>query len=99
MTLSSNPPASFDCRDTSSRSQRARVLATLIEAGSEGRTTVQLRRDLDVMQPAARVKELTERGYIIDSKRVTAETKAGHEHHNVARYTYMGKKPADGGAK
>ena len=43
-------------------------------------TTEQARRDLDVMHPAGRIKELRERGFIIVTHMVNRPTIAGNMH-------------------
>ena len=68
----------------SSEAQRARLLAHLKEFGSA--TTIELRRDLDVMMPAARVHELRHKmGHNITMARVYQPTDSG-KIHRVARY-------------
>lgn len=68
----------------SSEAQRARLLTHLKEFGSA--TTIELRRDLDVMMPAARVHELRHRfGLNITMVRVYQPTDCGKVH-RVARY-------------
>lgn len=70
--------------DNSSEVQRARLLAHLKQFGSA--TTIELRRDLDVMMPAARVHELRHRyGHNITMARVYQQTDCG-KMHRVARY-------------
>lgn len=82
------PPAS-SIQDVSNASQRQRLLAGLIEAGADGITTVQARRDLNVMQPAPRIKELREQGYIIATIRQTVLDDYGRKHPAVGRYVLM----------
>jgi hypothetical protein len=68
----------------SSEAQRARLLAHLKQFGSA--TTIELRRDLDVMMPAARVHELRHHfGHNITMARVYQPTDGG-KMHRVARY-------------
>lgn len=68
----------------SSEAQRPILLAHLKQFGSA--TTIELRRDLDVMMPAARVHELRHKlGYNITMARVFQPTDAG-KMHRVARY-------------
>jgi hypothetical protein len=43
---------------TSSSDQRQRLLSALRDAGGDGLTTIQIREQLDIMMPAARVHEL-----------------------------------------
>jgi hypothetical protein len=64
--------------------QRARLLEHLKQFGSA--TTIELRRDLDVLMPAARVHELRYRfGHNITMVRVYQPTDCG-KMHKVARY-------------
>lgn len=68
----------------SSEAQRARLLAHLIQHGSA--TTIEIRRDLDVLMPAARVHELRHKfGCNITMVRVYQKTDFGKTH-RVARY-------------
>lgn len=70
----------------SSEAQRARLLAHLKQFGSA--TTIELRRDLDVMMPAARVHELRHRlCHNITMARVYQPTDCG-KMHRVARYFF-----------
>lgn len=66
----------------SSEAQRRRLLARL-EAGPL--TTLQARRELDILMPAARVFELRAIGHRIDTFRIIEATECGRRH-NVARY-------------
>ncbi|MDP3334541.1 MAG: helix-turn-helix domain-containing protein [Methylococcaceae bacterium] len=68
----------------SSEAQRARLLEHLKQFGSA--TTIELRRDLDVMMPAARVHELRHKfGHNITMAKVYQPTDCG-KLHKVARY-------------
>ncbi|WP_162085241.1 helix-turn-helix domain-containing protein [Sulfuriferula nivalis] len=70
--------------DTSTENQRAIILAALQIAP---RTTVELRHDFGIMQPAPRIHELINRfNYRIDSVRLTAVTPDGIKHPRVALY-------------
>jgi len=73
---------------TSTHSQRTRILKELIEAGSEGRTTIDLREQLNVMHPSGRVMELKEEGHDIRSVSTVTENAAGYKHRN-ARYVLV----------
>ena len=90
------PPAA-SIQDASKASQHRRLLAGLIEAGANGVTTIQARRDLNVMQPAARIQELREQGYIIATIRQTIEDDHGRKHHAVARYVLIATPGQQGG--
>ncbi|SAL80153.1 helix-turn-helix domain-containing protein [Caballeronia telluris] len=66
------------CIGNSADAQRARLLAAL-ETGPL--TTLEARRDLDIMMPAARVHELRHRfGKTIVTERVSRQTEAGNDH-------------------
>lgn len=73
----------------SSEAQRARLLAHLKQFGSA--TTIELRRDLDVMMPAARVHELRHKlAYNITMARVFQPTDAGKMHRAARYYLHEG---------
>jgi len=72
--------------DNSASTQRARVIQG-VRTGPK--TTIELRRDWGVMQPAARVFELKARGYIIVTTPVGAHTDDGALHRGVARYVLL----------
>ena len=72
--------------DNSASTQRARVIQAL---HTGPKTTIELRRDWGVMQPAARVFELKERGYVIVTSPVSAHTDDGVLHRGVARYVLL----------
>lgn len=72
----------------SAEAQRSRLLAALHKGPL---TTLEARRLLDVLHPAARVMELRNRGHKIDTvwtEDVTSEGKA----HRVACYLYRGQR-------
>ncbi|WP_197387616.1 helix-turn-helix domain-containing protein [Ralstonia pseudosolanacearum] len=70
----------------STEAQRARLLAALRRGPV---TTIEARRDLDILMPAARVFELRHReGYDIALHWVHEATQAGRLH-RVARYALM----------
>jgi len=74
--------------DLSASAQRARLLDALKIAPV---TTLEARRNLEVLMPAARIFELRAEGYIIDTLRVMQETEAGILH-NVAKYVLRGRR-------
>ena len=71
--------------DNSANSQRTRLVEHLQEHGSI--TTIEARRDLDIMMPAARIFELRKLGYKIDTIWTNATTEQGKKH-RVARYVW-----------
>ncbi len=75
--------------------QRAMILAALRAAASNGRTTIDLRHRTGVMHPAARVMELRQSGYEIQTRWDQDRTPDGVSH-RVARYVLV--KEAGGAA-
>ena len=73
----------------SSEAQRRRLLARL---RSGPMTTLQARRELDILMPAARVFELRAIGHRIDTFRTDEATESG-KRHNVARYVLQSGEP------
>lgn len=82
-------PKKTHIHDTSSHAQRTRLLAR-IQIGPIDTPTA--RRELNIMMPAARVKELREQGHPIKTHRITTTDDQGRTHHGVALY-YIGKLP------
>ena len=76
---------------TSAWSQRQRIL-TVLQA-SYSLSTIEIRRDLDVLAPAVRILELRRLGYRITTTWDRERTDAGIWH-RVARYSLL-----SGGAK
>lgn len=74
-----------ECIGNSAESQRMRLLDALRKGPV---TTLEARRDLDVLMPAARVFELRHLGRNIQTIRVEQATDAGRTH-NVAKYLLM----------
>lgn len=68
---------------TSTHAQRARLLSWL-EAGPID--TITARRELNILMPAARIKELRERGHSIISQRISMTDEQGRTHHGIALY-------------
>lgn len=77
-----------DHNDNSAHSQRMRLLAAFEARRSV--TTIEARRDLDILMPAARVFELRARGFEIETIWTNALTECGRRH-RVARYVLMGQ--------
>jgi len=69
--------------DTSAASQRVRLLERL-QAGPV--STFDARHELNIMMPAARVKELRERGYPVQTHLSDLPDAHGHMHTGVATY-------------
>lgn len=78
--------------DTSPQAQRQRLLDALREAGSKGINTIQARRDLNILMPAARVHELRhDQHHNVQTIWTTELTPEGYPH-RVARYVLMAGK-------
>ena len=74
-----------DHAGNSLEAQRTRLLDWLRQRSI---STLEARRHLDILMPAARVFELRERGFSISTQRVRECTAAGKPH-SVARYVLM----------
>ncbi|MFC1537087.1 helix-turn-helix domain-containing protein [Pseudomonadota bacterium] len=72
-------------KDTSTTAQRQRILERLRQGVA---TTIQIRKELDVMAPAPRIFELRQLGYEISTTWVQDETMPGHKH-SVAQYALI----------
>lgn len=67
--------------------QRQRILERLRMGPAD---TITLRREEDVLMPAARIHELIHRfGYGIHSTRISRETEAGVLHRGISRYALL----------
>jgi hypothetical protein len=86
-----NNSASNHITDTSTHAQRIRMLDVLRH---QSITTIDARRDLNVMHPAMRVRELRELGHNIVTRLVDLADDQGRLHHRVALYSLI-----SGGAK
>ncbi|WP_395505026.1 helix-turn-helix domain-containing protein [Ectopseudomonas hydrolytica] len=75
--------------DTSTSAQRARLLEKLHQGPVD---TITARSVLNIMMPAARIKELREAGHPIKTHRLTLTDEHGRTHHGVALY-YLGTLP------
>ncbi len=73
--------------NTSLSNQRAIILEALKDGP---KTTIDLRHDYGIMQPAPRIFELIARGQDIGSSRVPCFTPDGIKHKAVARYVLRG---------
>lgn len=69
--------------DTSTHAQRTRLLKRLQLGPID---TITARSELNVMMPAARIKELRDNGYHIKTHRLTLTDERGRAHHGVALY-------------
>ena len=84
------PTKPLDANKTTASNQRAIILQALKIAPQ---TTITLRHDFFVMQPAPRVFELIAKGYAIESKPIEAETPDGVMHKRVALYILHASPP------
>lgn len=73
--------------DTSLNAQRKRLLDALVELGAVN--TMFARDRLNIMMPAARVKELRESGHDIFTDRIVINDHYGRSHPRVARYVLI----------
>lgn len=69
--------------NTSAGAQRARLLQRLVLGPI---TTIEARRELNILMPAARIKELREAGHTIQTERVSTLDDQGRKHGQVAKY-------------
>lgn len=76
-------PNTHNPNNTSASAQRARLLEHL-EYGAVD--TITARNKLNVMQPAARIKELRDAGHNISTQRITQTDEHGRTHKGVALY-------------
>ncbi|WP_095148460.1 helix-turn-helix domain-containing protein [Pseudomonas sp. Irchel s3a18] len=55
--------------------------------------TLTARRDLNILMPAARIKELKNQGYTFHTQRITITDEYGRVHGNIALYALIGEPP------
>lgn len=53
--------------------------------------TLTARRDLNILMPASRIKELKNQGYTFHTQRITITDEQGRSHANIALYTLIGE--------
>ena len=53
--------------------------------------TLTARRELNILMPASRIKELKNQGYIFHTQRITITDEQGRSHSNIAQYTLIGE--------
>ncbi|MDR6575152.1 helix-turn-helix domain-containing protein [Pseudomonas extremaustralis] len=68
---------------TSARAQRARILERLRQGPAD---TLSIRCDLSVLMPAPRILELKQRGFLIETHRISVIDDNGTLHRGVALY-------------
>ena len=92
VAFEATPAKSLNANNTTASNQRAIILQALKIAPQ---TTINLRHDFFVMQPAPRVFELIAKGHPIKSQRVDAETPDGVLHKRVALYVLHASPPVE----
>ncbi|GAB7563031.1 hypothetical protein LG202_10700 [Methylobacillus methanolivorans] len=75
----------YNHNDNTAKAQRQRLLDFLVVWNSI--TTIEARRELDIMMPAARIHELRQQGCKIDTVWTSDITEQGKQH-RVARYVW-----------
>jgi len=78
------------CENISS-SQRRWLLDWMRNSGPID--TLTARRDLNILMPASRIKELKNQGYAFHTSRITITDEHGRSHSNIALYTLIGEPP------
>lgn len=73
--------------NTTASAQRQRLLEHLRHDSID---TITARRELNVMHPAQRIKELREAGHKIQTIRIEQRDDRGRKHRHVARYVLQG---------
>ena len=71
------------CHSTSAFAQRARILQRLREGPAD---TLTIRSELSVLMPATRIFELKQRGFVIETHRISIIDDIGTVHHCVGLY-------------
>lgn len=78
--------------DNSAHNQRLKMLDCLLEHGSI--TSKKAQTDLDIYYPPARIKELREAGYLINTIWDSWTSEYGIKH-RIARYVLVQKEPVE----
>lgn len=84
-------PKEIRIHDISGHAQRARLLARL-ELGPVD--TLTARAELNILMPAARIKELKDMGHNIRSHRISRTDEQGHTHRGISLYYLATKTPS-----
>lgn len=84
--------ALLNSNDTSANTQRNQIIALINKHQSCNTPEF---REHGIMQPASRILELKEQGYIIEKVLETYTDSTGKVHHGVARYYFANYPPAD----
>jgi hypothetical protein len=75
--------------DSSGSAQRRCLLDWMRASGPID--TLTARRDLNILMPASRIKELKNQGYSFHARRITITDEHGRSHSNIALYTLIGE--------
>ena len=81
------PAKPLNANNTSTINQHQIILSALRE---QPQSTIALRHVYGIMMPAARIKELRDMDYHIDTVRVVEYTPDNIKHHAVAKYVLRG---------
>lgn len=81
------PVKPLNPNNTSTNNQHQIILSALLE---QPQSTISLRHVYGIMMPAARIKELRDMSYRIDTVRVVEYTPDNIKHHAVAKYVLRG---------
>ena len=85
--LEATPAKVPNSNDTSTNNQHQIILSALRK---RPQSTIELRHVYGIMMPAARIKELRDMDYQIDTVRVDEYTPDNIKHHAVAKYVLRG---------
>lgn len=72
--------------NTSGSAQRRRLLEWMRSTSID---TICARRDLNILMPAARIKELKNMGYVIHTQRIKITDDLGRSHNGIALYSLI----------
>lgn len=86
-TFEATPAKLLNANDTSTNNQHQIILSALRE---QPQSTIALRHVYGIMMPAARIKELRDMDYRIDTVRVVEYTPDNIKHHAIAKYVLRG---------
>ncbi len=75
--------------DNSGSAQRCWLLDWMRNSGPID--TLTARRELNILMPASRIKELKNQGYAFHTQRITITDEHGRSHSNIALYTLIGE--------
>ena len=87
LACEANPNRPLDLNNTSINNQHKIIYSALL---IKPQSTIDLRHGFGIMMPAARIKELRDMGYPIDTVRVNESTPDNIKHHSVAKYVLRG---------